>query len=569
MHIPRTGILRRLLICASLILLAAWGATGVAVAGEQVEISEFALPCAVGQISPGPDGNLWFTEGPCGKIGRITPAGEIVEFPLAARGYPYFIVAGPDGNLWFSDLGRKAIGRMTTAGDVTLFPTGSDAAPAAITLGPDGNLWFTLFSAVGRITPAGAVTLFPSLQPFVPADTNDIVAGPDGNLWFTGTFSIGYATPAGAITILPITTSKAFSGITAGPDGNLWVLDWDRILRITPAGQATIYPLPTGGWGSLLVGPDGNLWFSLLSYPSSTDYVGRITLAGDVALYPVPERADYLPMDLTLGPDGNFWYTHNLGFDIVVPSPYREGRIGRLRFLSDPPRLAASVSVALVPPPLGADEVLSYAVVATNRGKGAAQETTITLPFDPAGLELLDVTFDRPGAWVSALHNDALIIRTGPLGPQGGRVTGTLRFRRAANAPAAYLSQRLSYTWSDRLAGGAGRSNLPTPGVLGPDHQRPWYPLAVVPADAGPVASSDGPVGATYRASSGVFLPGEPVGLWYNTPAGAVAIDTVWADGEGAVALDFTPEGLAPGYYSVVAHGHWSDFDAVGSFELR
>ena len=48
-------------------------------------IGEVAIPTpdSVPQsITAGPDGNLWFTEDFGNKIGRITPAGVITEFPI-------------------------------------------------------------------------------------------------------------------------------------------------------------------------------------------------------------------------------------------------------------------------------------------------------------------------------------------------------------------------------------------------------------------------------------------------------------------------------------------------------
>jgi hypothetical protein len=55
-------------------------------------------------ITPGPDGNLWFTAN--GKVGRITPAGIGIDFPVPTSGNnPAFIAAGPDGTLWFTELG--------------------------------------------------------------------------------------------------------------------------------------------------------------------------------------------------------------------------------------------------------------------------------------------------------------------------------------------------------------------------------------------------------------------------------------------------------------------------------
>ncbi|HEX9304299.1 MAG TPA: hypothetical protein VGA31_07600, partial [Thermoanaerobaculia bacterium] len=73
---------------------------------------------ASGDITTGPDGNLWFIEG--NAIGRITTAGVVTEFPMPTpQSYPTRIVAGPDGALWFTESGfangSPKIGRITTA----------------------------------------------------------------------------------------------------------------------------------------------------------------------------------------------------------------------------------------------------------------------------------------------------------------------------------------------------------------------------------------------------------------------------------------------------------------------
>src|SRR4249919_3524629 len=103
--------------------LAMLGAVLASAAHAQT-ITEYPIPSPSnhpGSITSGPDGNLWFTEGPAGAVGRITPDGVITEFPVPSPDVvPGSIVAGPDGNLWFTEqfihtLGGK-IGRITTAG---------------------------------------------------------------------------------------------------------------------------------------------------------------------------------------------------------------------------------------------------------------------------------------------------------------------------------------------------------------------------------------------------------------------------------------------------------------------
>src|SRR5260221_11419312 len=83
-------------------------------------ISEFPLPTPntqLGDITAGPDDAVWFTEvipnaqnssvTITGKIGRITPAGHISEFPLPSTRNTTAIIAGPDDHLWVNELGNS------------------------------------------------------------------------------------------------------------------------------------------------------------------------------------------------------------------------------------------------------------------------------------------------------------------------------------------------------------------------------------------------------------------------------------------------------------------------------
>lgn len=124
---------------------------------------------AIDDLTLGPDGGMWFTEGD--RIGRISPAGDVrfSGLPTVARGGDVLsLTAGPDGDLWFSTQpsiatteGDLGIGRVTPAGAITLFLRGVEAE--SIAAGPDGNLWFTQPNEgrIGRITPDGVVGHFP------------------------------------------------------------------------------------------------------------------------------------------------------------------------------------------------------------------------------------------------------------------------------------------------------------------------------------------------------------------------------------------------------------------------
>jgi streptogramin lyase len=141
-------------------------------------------------IVTGPDGNLWFTE--TDFIDRLNPDdGTVTKFllPASTLHFPDSLVVGPDGNLWFTDQIAfrtfNEVGRITPAGNVVEFPVPSGANPNGIAVGPDGNLWFTEKSngSIGSVTPDGQFREI-AVPTFNSAPTR-IAAGADGNLWFT------------------------------------------------------------------------------------------------------------------------------------------------------------------------------------------------------------------------------------------------------------------------------------------------------------------------------------------------------------------------------------------------
>lgn len=204
-------------------------------------------------IVRGPDGNLWFTEATRGSIGRITPAGQITEFPVPGALGLRRITVGPDGNLWFTDVIADFVGRITTAGTVTKFSTQSQSfTPFDITGGPDGALWITSESSlIGRMTTAGVFTLFnvPGAQ-----CSFNIAKGSDNNLWFTDECSVQIVkmNTAGQATIFSGNgTANGITGteyIVPGADGALWFTGTNSgsplqsIMRIDPATATVANP---------------------------------------------------------------------------------------------------------------------------------------------------------------------------------------------------------------------------------------------------------------------------------------------------------------------------------------
>jgi hypothetical protein len=115
--------------------------------GEITKLTELGTatdPVAVGEITVGPDGNLWFPDSTYRHVGKLTTAGAVTAFPLPADSADAENIAvGPDGNLWFCGRGAPGIGRVTPAGVITTFPGDAEQSPYDIASGPDGNIWFT------------------------------------------------------------------------------------------------------------------------------------------------------------------------------------------------------------------------------------------------------------------------------------------------------------------------------------------------------------------------------------------------------------------------------------------
>jgi streptogramin lyase len=272
--------------------------------GKQKGIPEEASPEA---LTLGPDGNMWFSDSGSnsegdGFIGRISPSGKIVEFPIPAAtppkpSGPSGIAVGPEGNLWFTERLRGTIDRITPTGaflDEFAIPTGTadnlpkESEPQAIALGADGRMWFidenfTGEHFIGSITAGGTVEEVPVPLPW--EDTlYSITAGTDGNMWFTaGSFGlsrppesfVGRIAPAGTITLFQLPTvngaylrmSSALEGIVAGQEGDLWFPLQNAGLavgRVSKSGTIDVFSAPTtnGTPGSMTMGDDGELWLT-------------------------------------------------------------------------------------------------------------------------------------------------------------------------------------------------------------------------------------------------------------------------------------------------------------------
>jgi virginiamycin B lyase len=306
-------------------------------------ITEFPAPSSnPAGITAGPDGALWFTEEATNRIGRITIAGTINEFPIPTSATePAEITPGPDGRLWFTEFGADKIGAITTGGSIQEYSVpGAGSQPDGISAGPDGALWFAEAGAnqIGRITTTGVVTNEYALPS--GSEPGDITTGPDGRLWFTEALAnkIGAITTGGTITHYTLPSGSDPSGITAS-GGALWFTEFgtNRIGRITTTGVVNEFPIPTAGSGpsGIVTGFDGALWFT----ESTAGKIGRITTTGVVTNeFQVPTPSSE-PDGIAAGSDTALWFTEKTA-----------NKIGRIVIDTYPrPRGATPLLASLVP----------------------------------------------------------------------------------------------------------------------------------------------------------------------------------------------------------------------------
>jgi virginiamycin B lyase len=235
-----------------------------------------------------------------------------VSGKFAVSGVPGQITQGPDGNIWVTLSGSSAgndIAKVTPAGVVTEFDPADVTSPVGITSGPDGNIWVTQAGGVAKIPPAAPNTA----QKFTINDIADpraITAFAGGNLWTASGDKVIKIPPANPAAFKSFTVNGLGArGIAAGRDGRLWVADFagGRIARVTRTGDATFFDVG-GAPQEVAAGPRQQIAYG--NPGTNPQEVGRITPGGSPQTTQVPQTD---PFGITLGADGAYWIAQFAG----------------------------------------------------------------------------------------------------------------------------------------------------------------------------------------------------------------------------------------------------------------
>jgi virginiamycin B lyase len=261
----------------------------------------------------------------------------------------------------------------------------------------------------------------------------------------------GYSTP---------TPASGPGGITSGPDGALWFTEYaaGKIGRITVSGTVAEFPLPTmvnATPNQITAGPDGALWFT----ETFANKIGRITTSGQVAEFTIP-TATALPVGIAAGSDGAIWFT--------------EGNVSQIG------RIDLAGNVTEFPTPgggpiqivAGPDGALWFTVENANIGRITTAGSVTEYPVPTRNLDLGFITVGPDGAlWFTELASalglgkigrittsGSISEYGGGLGLMPGSITsgpdGAIWFVQFQNAPSSVLA-RLTTTGTLTLFSGA------------------------------------------------------------------------------------------------------------------
>ena len=122
--------MRRISVALLFIAAAAYGGST-----PPFTVSSLTFSGTPSSVTLGSDGNIWLTDRPANKVGRLTPDGAYTSFAIpTAKAIASGIILGPDGNAWFAEFGPtpNKIGRVTPDGVITEFslPAGKSRSTA-------------------------------------------------------------------------------------------------------------------------------------------------------------------------------------------------------------------------------------------------------------------------------------------------------------------------------------------------------------------------------------------------------------------------------------------------------
>jgi virginiamycin B lyase len=201
-------------------------------------------------------------------------AAQVTFYQLPSGAYPHDVSPAPDGKVWYSGQQLGVLGIFDPkTGKAEHVSLGPNSSPHGVITAPDGSAWLTDGgqNAMVRFDPATrAIKVFPLPKEFPRANLNTAVVDKRGIVWFTGQNGVyGRVDPkSGKVDAWASPRGRGPYGITVTPAGDVWYtsLAGDHIAHLDlDTGAATIVEPPRKGAGPRRIWSDskGMLWASL------------------------------------------------------------------------------------------------------------------------------------------------------------------------------------------------------------------------------------------------------------------------------------------------------------------
>jgi virginiamycin B lyase len=232
---------------------------------------------------------------------------EIVEFSLPAASLPNFITPGPDGNMYFTEFGRGSVLQITPSGLMTEMGAGCEVI--GITLGIDGHVWAACSDSayVERVSVLGGAPYLDSFAvPYQPAG-GPITVGDDGLLWYADTNGNMVHVYYDGTTKVPTLQIVSAFGLSGGVDGGVWVSAGSLLLHVDSEGRSASAQASNGVYLVSRCAGQPGAWFTELG----ASRIGLATLANDgrITLSEISVVPNSEPTGIACGMDGSVWYT--------------------------------------------------------------------------------------------------------------------------------------------------------------------------------------------------------------------------------------------------------------------
>jgi virginiamycin B lyase len=203
-------------------------------------------------------------------------AEQVTFYQLPSGAYPHDVSPAPEGKVWYSGQQLGVLGVFDPkTGKAEHIPLGRNSSPHGVVTAPDGAAWLTDGgqNAMVRFDPSTReIKVFPLPKEFPRANLNTPAIDNRGIVWFTGQGGVyGRVDPkTGKVDAWAAPRGRGPYGMTSTPSGEVWYasLAGDYIARLDPvSGAATVVEPPRKGVGPRRIWSDskGMLWASFWS----------------------------------------------------------------------------------------------------------------------------------------------------------------------------------------------------------------------------------------------------------------------------------------------------------------